>query len=87
MGYYIKTFDELTFCDDFLFGNVMSDEKLCKELLEIILGVKIRKIKYPEGQKSIKITRGSKGIRLDVYLNYPFQVVTWEGIPMHRNPV
>lgn len=46
-----KTIEELTITDDFMFGAVMRDPKRCKPLLEIILGVKIRKITYPELQK------------------------------------
>ena len=42
--------------------------KRCKPLLEHILGVKIRKIEYPELQKSINIQYQSKSIRLDVYV-------------------
>ena len=43
-----KPIEELTITDDFMFGAVMRDPKLCKPLLELILGVKIRKIEYPE---------------------------------------
>ena len=46
-----KPLEELTIVDDFMFGAVMRDPKLCKPLLELILGVKIRKIEYPELQK------------------------------------
>lgn len=38
-----KTIEELTITDDFMFGAVMRDPKRCKPLLEIILGVKIKK--------------------------------------------
>ena len=51
-----------------MFGAVMSNPKLCKPLLELILGVKIQKIEYPELQKVINERYGSKGIRLDVYV-------------------
>ena len=43
-----KTLEELTISDDFMFGAVMSNPKLCKPLLEMILNVKIKKIEYPE---------------------------------------
>ena len=32
-----KEFKDLTFADDFMFAKVMLNEKLCKQLLEIIL--------------------------------------------------
>lgn len=63
----IKSFDELTITDDFMFGAVMSDPNNLKPLLEYILGVKIEKITYPERQKVIDLTYDAKGVRLDVY--------------------
>ena len=64
----IKPIEELTITDDFMFGAVMRDPKLLKPLLEMILGVKIRRIEYPELQKALNERYGSKGIRLDVYV-------------------
>ncbi len=42
-----KEFKDLTFADDFMFAKVMLNEKLCKQLLEIILEIKIKSISYP----------------------------------------
>ena len=64
----VKPIEELTIVDDFMFGAVMRNPKYCKPLLEMILGVKIREIKYPELQKTIDARYGSKSIRLDVYV-------------------
>ena len=65
-----KSYDELCFTDDFLFCKVMTTNlDLCKELLELILGIKIKKINLSEAQKWIKSSYESKGIRLDVYLD------------------
>ena len=61
-------FDDLTIVNDFLFCKVMQDEALCKELLEIILGVESEKIVYNEDQKVFRETIDGKGIRLDVYV-------------------
>ena len=39
-----KQYEDLTFTDDFMFCKVLeNDEELSKELLELILDVKIRK--------------------------------------------
>ena len=65
---HIKTFEELTIIDDFMFGAVFSDMELCKEFLEKLLNIKIRKITVPERQKSMNFTYESKGIRLDIYV-------------------
>ncbi|MFI3202316.1 MAG: Rpn family recombination-promoting nuclease/putative transposase [Eubacteriales bacterium] len=54
--------------DDFLFGKVMKNLELCRELLEIILDIKIARIEYPNIQKTIKPLYQGKGIRLDVYV-------------------
>lgn len=63
----IKPFDELTITDDFMFGAVMSDPKNLKPLLELVLGLKIANITYPERQKTIDLNYPAKGVRLDLY--------------------
>ena len=62
-----KAYEELELRDDFMFGVIMRDPKYCKPFLETILGIKIRKLEYPESQKSIDLSAGAKGVRLDVY--------------------
>ena len=64
----LKPWEELTITDDFMFCKVMSDPALCKELLEILLHIKIERLEFNEPQKSLKLTSESKGIRLDVYV-------------------
>lgn len=61
-----KTLKELNLEDDFLFAKVMSDQTICKELLEKIL--EIEKVEMIEEQKTIDLLLESKGIRLDVYV-------------------
>ena len=63
-----KEWEELTIADDYMFKLVMSHKRICKHLLEIILGVKIRKIMSPKTEHPIKNSYESKGIRLDVYV-------------------
>lgn len=63
-----KAFGELTLADRFIFFNVMQDAVLCKQLLEIILGVEIERIEYLEGEKTIEVRPDSRGIRLDIYV-------------------
>ena len=50
----IKAWEELTIADDYMFKLVMKHKHICKHLLEIILGIKIRKIKEPETEKAMK---------------------------------
>ena len=63
-----KPIEELTITDDFMFGAVMRNSQYCKPLLELVLGVKIRKIEYPELQKTFNERYSSKSIRLDAYV-------------------
>ena len=60
----VKPLEELTIQDDFMFGAVMLNPRLCKQLLELVLGVKIRRIEY----QTIDQRYASKSIRLDVYV-------------------
>ena len=64
----MKPIEELTFADDFMFGYIMKNPEICKEVLERLLKIKIEKVEYPELQKSISDFYDSKGIRLDVYV-------------------
>ena len=64
-----KDYKDLKFIDDFIFCKILStNPKLCKELIELILGIKIRDIKVSESQKAVNQTYDSKGVRFDVYL-------------------
>ena len=64
----IKAWEDLTIADDYMFKLVMKHQHICKHLLEIILGVKIREIRDPETEKAMKTGFESRGIRLDVYV-------------------
>ncbi len=64
-----KDYSELELTDSFIFSKVMTDEKLCKRLLEIILGIDIRWIEYTEAEKDMKFAPDGKGVRLDVYVD------------------
>ena len=70
-----KTIDELTLSDSFMFYAVMQDYDLCKETLEVLLDIKIAKIKYIIGEKVMKPSYDGKGIRLDVYVEDDMQTV------------
>ena len=64
-----KKYEELEFTDDFFFCKILTKNKpLCKELLELILEVKISDIVFMAEQKPIELTASAKGIRLDVYV-------------------
>ena len=69
MNKKFKDYSELRFTDDFMFCKIMSTNlDLCKEVLELILDVKIAKLELAESQKTMDITALAKSIRLDVYV-------------------
>jgi len=62
--------DELGISNDFLFGKIMRDPELCRELLQRILpDLDIERVEYPELQKEIKPDVDARSVRLDVYIN------------------
>ena len=63
----MKCFEDLTFCDDFMFCKVMSNPELCRGVLTVILGRKIAEAKLVvSAQESIRNAYTAKGVRLDV---------------------
>ena len=71
-----KEFDELSFTDDFMFCKVLvNNPDICKELVEMIVGRKVKTIVNPDNQKTIDMTSDGKGVRLDVYFEDQENVV------------
>lgn len=65
-----KRYDELEFVDDFLFCKILTTRlDLCKEFIELILDIDIKKIRRSEYQKTIELKYDSRGVRLDVFVN------------------
>ena len=60
-----KTLQELTLKDNFMFAAVMADSENCRELLEMVLGIKIAKIKV-WAEKTIIYNPAAKSVRLDI---------------------
>lgn len=68
MGYHITPLSELPLSNDFMFGEVMRQEKVCILFLEALLQKKIERIEYIDKQKDLSDSYMAHGIRLDVYL-------------------
>lgn len=47
-----EKFEELELKDDFIFGKVMQNKEICKKTLEILFGIEIEEIAYPERAES-----------------------------------
>ena len=68
-NYSLKSWDELTFTDDYMFKLVMSKHpKFIKKLIEIILQIKVRDIRFHETEKNLKESYDGHGIRFDLYV-------------------
>lgn len=63
-----ERWESLTIADDFVFGKVMLDGEICKEVLEAILGVPIERIEYVSREESVDVGPESRGVRLDAYV-------------------
>lgn len=62
-----ERYASLQFSDDFLFCKILTEnEDITKELLELILDIKIGSVSANK-QKAIDLTADGRGIRLDVY--------------------
>ncbi len=63
-----KTYDELTFTDDFMFREVMENHpEICQELAELLTGRKVLEVRLPEAQKEEKFLYEGRGVRFDIY--------------------
>lgn len=73
-----KSFDELTFSDDWMFQKVMQNPQICAELVERLLHINVDHVEYPELEKAIAPYYTSKGVRLDVYLKNSDKIIDIE---------
>jgi len=65
----IKPYEDLSFTDDFLFCRILTRKpELAAELLEMILGRRLRSIRLAEPQKFLEAASFAHGVRFDVYL-------------------
>ena len=73
-----KRWEDLDITDDFIFTRVMCNKKLCRTLLEMILKVKMDRIKFLTSHHAIQIDPNAKGIIMDVYLKDENKVINVE---------
>ena len=63
-----KSWDELTFADNFLFCKILESEpELCRQLLELLLHIRIDHLEVPQAERTMQETIESKSVRFDVY--------------------
>ncbi len=61
-----KSYEELQFTDDFMFGKVMEDKELCRDVLECLLQEPVGTLQDVQTEHGFQYTSDGKPIRLDV---------------------
>ena len=69
-----KPFKELDLSNAFLFAAALEDEETCQQVLEIILGFPISKVKI-RAEYSLLFSSDFRSIRLDIYASDEMQVM------------
>ena len=64
----MKSVDDLTFTDDYMFGAIMQNEEICKGVIERLLHIKVEKLELITLQKDISPYYETRGVRFDVYV-------------------
>lgn len=81
----MKQFQDLGFSDSFMFGKVMEDPALCRRVLETLLQTEIGELSTPLREKEVKITKGGKAIRLDVFAKSTDDGTIYDAEMQNRN--
>ena len=79
-----KKWESLTFTDNFIFSHVMHDEDICRQVVELILGVRIGKIYYLSAQDEHKTDPDSMRIIMDVFLRDEDKIINVEMQTGHK---
>ena len=80
----LKKWESLTFTDNFIFSRVMHDEHICRQVVELILGVRIGKIRYLSAQDEHKTDPDSMRIIMDVFLRDENRIINVEVQTGHK---
>lgn len=65
---YSDRWENLTLANNFLFCKIMeSNPDLCKQLLELLLHIKIDHLEKPAAERTLQASISSKSVRFDVY--------------------
>ncbi|HJC75430.1 MAG TPA: Rpn family recombination-promoting nuclease/putative transposase [Candidatus Mediterraneibacter faecavium] len=64
----VNPLQNMNLMDDFLFDVATVDLETCKIIIELSLGIMIKKIRWKEGQKVVHNMPGKRGIRMDFYV-------------------
>ena len=70
--------NELEFSDWPMFDLLMTNEELCRELLEVVLNAPVSNIEYIIAENDIRPTLTNHGVRLDAYVKTENEVCNIE---------
>ena len=73
-----KNWEDLTFADDFMFHAVMKNKSICKDVVELILNIKIDHVEFLNCEHALSLSPQSKEIRLDVFLKDSDKIINVE---------
>ena len=63
-----KSWEELTFADNYLFCKILESEpEICRQILELLLHIKIDRLEPPQTERTMQESVDSKSVRFDVY--------------------
>ena len=79
-----EKWESLTFTDNFIFSRVMHDEHICRQVVELILGVRIGEIQYLSAQDEHKTDPDSMRIIMDVFLRDEKRIINVEVQTGHK---
>ena len=79
-----KKWESLTFTDNFIFSRVMHNEHICRQVVELILGVRIGEIRYLSAQDEHKTDPDSMRIIMDVFLRDENRIINVEVQTGHK---
>ena len=79
-----KKWESLTFTDNFIFSRIMHDEHICRQVVEMILGVRIGEIRYLSAQDEHKTDPDSMRIIMDVFLRDENRIINVEVQTGHK---
>ena len=79
-----KKWESLTFTDNFIFSRVMHDKHICRQVVELILGVRIGEIQYLSAQDEHKTDPDSMRIIMDVFLRDENRIINVEVQTGHK---
>ncbi len=63
-----KSWEELTFADNYMFCKILESEpELCRQLLELLLHIKIDHLEAPQSERTMQESIDAKSVRFDVF--------------------